>query len=54
MKPDEDPLAFLLHLNLACTEKESKGAPITPPGLPACIENRGDLITADCIQAMTL
>ena len=39
MKPDEDILAFLLKLNLELAEKETKGEPVTPPRLPAFVEN---------------
>ena len=37
MKPAEDILAFLLKLNLELADKETKGKPITPPGLPAFV-----------------
>ena len=37
MKDTEDPLAFLLKLNLDLAAKESAGESITPPGLPAVI-----------------
>ena len=49
MKPDEDILAFLLKLNLELAEKETKGEPITPPGLPAFVEQPKDFITKDCV-----
>ncbi|MGA9777090.1 MAG: hypothetical protein WBS33_02355 [Verrucomicrobiia bacterium] len=50
MKPDEDILAVLLKLNLALADKESKGESITPPGLPALVENPKDFIGQDCIR----
>jgi hypothetical protein len=49
MKDDEDTLAFLLKLNLQLATKESKGEPITPPGLPATIPNPAEFITTDCV-----
>jgi hypothetical protein len=50
MKPDEDILAFLLKLNLELADKESKGEPITPPGLPNNFPDPQNLITKNCIQ----
>jgi hypothetical protein len=50
MKPDEDILAFLLKLNLELADKEVKGEPITPPGLPEFYPAPQELVTADCIQ----
>jgi len=50
MKPDEDILAFLLKLNLELADKESKGEPITPPGLPKNFPDPQNLVTTDCIQ----
>jgi hypothetical protein len=49
MKPDEDILAFLLKLNLELADKEAKGEPITPPGLPAFVEKPKDFISKDCV-----
>jgi len=49
MAEDEDPLAFLLRLNLELADLESKGQVITPPGLPAFILHPGDFVTNDCI-----
>lgn len=46
---DEDPLAFLLRLNLDLAAKEAKGQPITPPGLPTFVPNPKDLVSKDCI-----
>ena len=51
MKPEEDILAFLLKLNLVLAEKESKGEPITPPGLPAFVEMPHTFISTDCVTA---
>ena len=50
MKPDEDPLAFLLHSNLALAVQETKGETIAPPGLPTSVSDVADFVTADCIQ----
>jgi hypothetical protein len=51
MSATDGPLAFLLRLNLDLAEKESKGHPITPPGLPAAVTGAEGLVTNDCIQA---
>jgi hypothetical protein len=50
MKDTEDTLAFLLKVNLELAELESKGRPMTPPGLPAMCPNPQDLVTDDCIN----
>jgi SAM-dependent methyltransferase len=50
MKPDEDILAFLLHLNLTLAEQEAKGQPITPPGLPAFVPEPDTFISRDCVR----
>jgi hypothetical protein len=34
MTETEDPLAFLLRLNLDCAAKEAENQPITPPASP--------------------
>jgi hypothetical protein len=52
MKEQEDPLAFLLRLNLELAGQEAQGKSITPPGLPACASNPGDFLTDDCIAAL--
>ena len=51
MKPDDDILAFLLKLNLACAAKEAKGEPITPPGLPAWVPEPQTFVSRDCVSA---
>ncbi len=51
MKPDEDILAFLLKLNLELADKESKGEPITPPGLPSFVKTLKEFISTDCVTA---
>ena len=50
MKPAEDILAFLLKLNLELADKEKKGDPVTPPGLPASIEKPEQFVTEDCVK----
>jgi hypothetical protein len=50
MKEKEDMLAFLLKLNLELSAKESKGEPITPPGLPSPIANPSEFISEDCVR----
>ena len=53
MNATEDPIAFLLKLNLGCAENENKGESITPPGLPgALIPSTGDFITLDSISPL--
>lgn len=51
MSDDEDPLAFLLNLNLACAAKEKAGEKITAPGLPLPRDEHGQFISQDCIEA---
>jgi hypothetical protein len=50
MKEGEDTLAFLLRLNLELADKESKGAPITPPGLPPNVPKPVSLLSGDSIR----
>jgi hypothetical protein len=50
MKADEDPLAFLLRLNLELAGLETKGQPITPPGLPAAVPDKEPFTSPDGIQ----
>ncbi|OLE09436.1 MAG: hypothetical protein AUI36_41635 [Cyanobacteria bacterium 13_1_40CM_2_61_4] len=50
MKPNEDPLAFLLALNHAVAEREKKGEPVVGPGLPPCVRDLAPLLTDDCVQ----
>ncbi len=50
MKAQEDPLAFLLRLNLELAQKEARAQSITPPGLPAWVRDGGSLVCRDCIQ----
>jgi hypothetical protein len=50
MKAREDPLAFLLALNAVAAERETRGEPVTAPGLPACVTEPASFCTTDCIQ----
>jgi hypothetical protein len=47
---NDDPLAFLLRLNLKMAEDESNGKKIIGPGLPTIISNPSEFITEDCIE----
>jgi SAM-dependent methyltransferase len=49
MSANEDILSFLLKLNLELAERETKGKPITPPGLPALVESPAQFVTEDCV-----
>ena len=49
MPKDADILEFPLQLNQSCATKEAAGEKITPPGLPLPEEERGELVTEDCI-----
>jgi hypothetical protein len=50
LEDSEDTLAFLLRLNVSLAEREAKGDPVTPPGLPPSTPHPEDFITADSIQ----
>ena len=52
MKEKEDPLAFLLRLNLELADKEAQGEKITPPGLPSFTTGGEGLTSQDCIQPL--
>lgn len=54
MKPNADPLAFLLTLNREVAEREKASEPVTAPGLPPCVTDPAPFITTDCIQPPTL
>jgi hypothetical protein len=51
MKGEEDPLTFLLRLNLELADQEAKGQPITPPGLLSFVPNPANFISRDRIEA---
>jgi hypothetical protein len=50
MKAGEEPLAFLLALNLELAEKEKNGENVTSPGLPPSAAGQGTFVTTDCIE----
>ena len=53
LKEKEDILAFLLNLNLELVDKESKGEPIMPPGLPPSIPDAQSFVTSACVSVPT-
>jgi hypothetical protein len=54
MPDDADILAFLLDLNLSCAARETKGEPVTPPGLPEFVSDISPLLSRDCVSAAIL
>jgi hypothetical protein len=48
-----DEHGFLLKLNLELADKETKGEPITPPGLPASVQKPADFVSEDCVTIPT-
>ena len=46
----KDLLAQLLALNLAVSQREKSGEPVTAPGVPASYGDAAGLITEDCIR----
>ncbi len=54
MPKNDDPLAFLLELNLKLATKEKAPEKVTPPGLALHMNKRNELVTDDCIQAPTI
>jgi len=48
--PRKDLLAQLLALNLAVSEREKTGEPVTAPGMPVSYGDRSGLTTDDCIR----
>jgi hypothetical protein len=50
MSATEDILAFLLKLKLDLAEREARGEPITPPGLPKGYPEPSALVTEDCTR----
>jgi hypothetical protein len=45
----QDPLAFLLDLNLACAKREAEDTSIVGPGVPPGVSAKG-LVTGDAVQ----
>lgn len=50
MAKKQDPLQFLLDLNLDLAKLEIDGKAITPPGLPPFLKKPAQFVTADSIQ----
>jgi hypothetical protein len=51
MKPQEDPLAFLLSQNEALGAREAAGKRVVGPGLPPCVKEPEAFVSTDCIAA---
>ena len=49
MSAEDDPLTFLLALNLELAAKEKDGKTILPPGLALPESERAAFVTIDCI-----
>jgi hypothetical protein len=49
MKDAEDTLAFLSALNLELADNETKGNPITPPGLPVPAGEAAESMSKVCV-----
>ena len=49
MTATEDPLAFLLRVNVELADREAEGQTITPPSLPAAAPDPRSFVTEDCI-----
>jgi N-6 DNA Methylase len=49
MEDADDPLAFLLDLNLTLADQEATGKRIQGPGLPDFIDDRSSYVTDDCV-----
>jgi hypothetical protein len=50
MKPDEDPLTFLLKLNLELAKAEAADKKMQGPGLPDSVVDRKTYVTTDCVK----
>ena len=50
MAPGDEPLEFLLKLNLELAAREAEEKPIVGPGLPPVIKHPEEFITDDCIR----
>ncbi len=51
MDATDDPLEFLLDLNLKLASAEKRGEQINPPGLPQFVSDPTQFVSADCINA---
>jgi hypothetical protein len=49
MTAKENPLAFLLHLNLESATREDAGHDVGAPGLPAAVTDATPFMSDDCI-----
>lgn len=49
MSAKNDPLQFLLALNLSVVDAEAKGEFVQAPGLPASVKDRTPFVTKDAI-----
>jgi hypothetical protein len=52
MKPQEDPLTFLLSLNGELADRDADGSSIIGPGLPPSVEDARPFITTDRISTV--
>jgi len=50
MKKRDDPLAFLLDLNIQLASQEASGEPVVGPGLPPTVKKLNAYITKDCVK----
>jgi SAM-dependent methyltransferase len=50
IKANDDPLKFLLELNLELANRESQGLSVVAPGLPPIVKNAQEFITDDCVR----
>ena len=50
MRANEDPLAFLLKLNLDIFNQVFATKKLTAPGLPPCVTDPSEFITDDCVK----
>jgi hypothetical protein len=49
VKDTEDPLAFLLSLNLALADNEDREQKVTPPDLPSLMHPDAKFMSRDCV-----
>jgi hypothetical protein len=50
MKAGDDPLGFLLDLNLKLADREAKNQTVVGPGLPPIVTDPSSFITEDCVR----
>jgi hypothetical protein len=51
MRPEEDPLTFLLALNGELADREADGQPAVGPGLPPAVNDAHAFVTGDCVRS---